>query len=144
MPGPRPPKHGPIPQLKGKTPQEILKLLTAEDLKIIAQAMPGADSDPVKARMSFLSNAAAMTDHDKYGDPVEDLKTAEAVCDEMGFETAKVFSKARPKPQTRQRWALWLELHCRGWGYSRIARACNRDHGTIVHGIETLLKELAK
>lgn len=37
---------------------------------------------------------------------------------------------------TRPRFALYKALHLRGWSYSAIGRFMDRDHSTIIYGVE--------
>jgi len=39
-------------------------------------------------------------------------------------------------PLVRIRWALWSALKSAGYGYTAIGKRCNRDHSTIIHGID--------
>lgn len=53
-----------------------------------------------------------------------------------GFSIKDLIGQDRRRPVALARFEAWAALHAIGWSTPRIGRKFNRDHSTIVHGIQ--------
>jgi chromosomal replication initiation ATPase DnaA len=54
-----------------------------------------------------------------------------------GITEADILGRSRFREHFRARRMVCLELHARGWSYSRIGRLLGRDHTTISHAVRS-------
>jgi chromosomal replication initiation ATPase DnaA len=52
-----------------------------------------------------------------------------------GTTLASVFGESRQRPDVKARWEMWRRMRADGLSLSQIARATNRDHTTVLHGL---------
>lgn len=60
----------------------------------------------------------------------------EAAAKMAGKPRAVVLGPCRQKELTRARWLAWRAAYDEGHTVSEIGRAFNRDHTTVIHGLE--------
>lgn len=62
------------------------------------------------------------------------------VCEVFGVAEGDVYGSCREMTITRVRWASWYACHQLGYSLSKIGQAFNRDHTTILHGVQRIKK----
>lgn len=63
-------------------------------------------------------------------------RVIDAAAQNSGIRAADILGPCREREIAHLRFAVWLALHTRGFGYAPIARRFGRDHSSIMHGVK--------
>ena len=55
-----------------------------------------------------------------------------------GITSAQIFGESKRRTIVQARWAVWRRMAADGLSPSAIARATNRDHSSVLHGLGRL------
>lgn len=65
------------------------------------------------------------------------------ICQHFKVKEADLFGKRRFQKLAHARQTLMYILHSWGWSYPMIGGRLNRDHTTVLHGVEMVAKRLS-